>query len=146
MGGGGHRCPAVGQGGGGLADEFGIDQRLVALHVDDDGLRRQAEDLCGFGQAGGAAFVAVGGEHGFDAVRLAGRLNFGGVGGDDDARRAAFACLFGHAHDHGFASDVGQRFARQAAGREAGGDDDGEIHIHAANSSSLSSRASLSSI
>ena len=99
---------------GGTVDEFGGNQRFVALYVDDNGVRRQVQQSGSFRQTGRAAFVCVGSHDGCDAAGRAGRLNVGVVGCNDDARRFAFCRLFGHAHDHGFAVDVRQGFSGQA--------------------------------
>ena len=44
---------------GGAVDEFGGNQRLVALYVDDHQMLRQLQRGGGFGKAGRAAFVSV---------------------------------------------------------------------------------------
>ncbi len=138
-----------------LPDQRGVEQRLVALHVDDDLVVGEAQQLRGLGQAVGARRV-IGARHARrDAVRDDRIAHALVVGGDDDARRAACQRALGHAHDHRLAGDVGQRLARQARRRVARRNQDGEIvqqalgHARAARysySAGVSLRASSSSI
>ena len=64
--------PSVSQQVGALADQRRVDQRLVALHVDDDVVAVQAQQRAGLGQAIAAAGVVDAREHGLDAVLRAG--------------------------------------------------------------------------
>ena len=77
------------------------------------------------------------------------------VGGHDTLRGLAFCGLQGHPNHHGQATDIGQWFVGQAAGRQPGRDQDREtrVLVHGAGvgglgraaSSSLIVRASCSS-
>jgi hypothetical protein len=124
-------------------DQFGVDQRLVALHVDDDLVAIEAQLLAGFGQPVGAAGMVLAGQDGFDAVRLAGRNDRCIVSGDDHARCARRAGALGHAHHHRHARDVGQGFVGQPRRRQACRHQDGEAHSPSSSSDSV--RASFSS-
>ncbi|MNQ73469.1 hypothetical protein D3C85_881990 [compost metagenome] len=105
-----------------------IDQRFVALQVDDDGIERQLERARHFGDAVRARRMVAARHAHFHAMRGAGGADGFVVGGDDDAHGARQGCLLGHAHHHGFAAQVSQRLARQARRGQAGRDDDDERH------------------
>ena len=112
-----------------------IDQRLVALQVDDDGVGRQVQRARHFGDAVRARRM-VGARHAhFHVVRGAGGADVVVVGGDDDAGGARQGRLLGHAHHHGLAAQVGQRLVGQARRGQAGRDDDDERHPYSTASS-----------
>ena len=107
MGGGCHRRVAVGKLLGNAVNQRAGNHRFVALHVHDDFVFRQPQDLHGFGKAGAAALVRAVGEDAVDAVRGAGSLNVGVVGGDNHAAGGALPGAFGNADHHRLAVDVG---------------------------------------
>ena len=110
-------------------DRFGdrarVDQRLVALHVDDDVAVERRGDL---GQAIGAGRVI-----GARQPDVAAELGHAGgdaqiVGRDDDARhdgRRRGAPI--HVLDHRTAVDVGERLAGESRRGESGGDDGDDV-------------------
>src|SRR5882762_5609576 len=51
------------------------------------------------------------------------------VGGDVDFTRAAFARPFGYSHDHGPASNIGERLSGKPARGESRRDNGGEGHV-----------------
>src|SRR5690606_31558265 len=63
-----------------------VDQRLVALDIDDYGVVAPAHLLGDLGQAVGSGSVIGASQRGIETVRQGGRLDGGVVGGDDDAR------------------------------------------------------------
>src|SRR5258706_8147157 len=74
--------------------------------------------------------------HGLKAGPLDGLRDVAVIRGHIDALRAAFARALCDPHDHRLASDVGERLARKAAGRETRRDDGGESAFHSLTSSS----------
>ena len=136
-------------------DQRRVDQRLVALHVDDDVVAVQAEQR--------------------RRPRRGGRCRWRGRRGSARPRRRASRRprrrarrrrrrprararargLARDAHDHRHAADVGQRLVGQARRRQARRDEDGERHARAPQGAGLrrgrggasrAARASLSSI
>ena len=111
---------------GNLTDQRGLEQRLVALHIDHDRLVIERKLRRGFGQAIGASGMIVTGDDGIDAV-LGGRgADSPIVGGDDDAPGAARSCALRDAHHHRLAGDVGKWFAGQPRRREPRGNQNRE--------------------
>lgn len=133
--------------GGHLIDDHRRNQRLVALHIDHDGICCQAKLSSDLGQAISARFMVGTGQQYFGAERTAGFDDAGVVRGDDHAAGATFTRLLPHMLDHRLAGDRQQRLARQARGAQPGRNHHGEIQVHLSRrSSSVSVRASLSSI
>ncbi len=105
-----------------------LEQRLVALHVDDDLVVGQAQRAA----ASASRSVPVGW-----SARVMQRGH--AVRGDGVATRASSVATttraaplalraLGDAHDHRLAGDVGERLAGQARRRVARGNEDGEAH------------------
>ena len=117
MGGGCHRRVAVGKLFGNAVNQRGRNHRLIALHVHNNLVFRQPQQLHRFGKARAAALVGAAGKHAGDVVRSAGSLNIGVVSGNDDAAGVALLGALGNAHNHRLAVDVGKGFVGQAAGR-----------------------------
>src|SRR5258708_13756335 len=63
------------------------------------------------------------------AVPLSGRRNVAVVGGHVYVARAAFARPLRHSHDHGPASNIGERLSREPTGRKSRRDNGGEGHV-----------------
>ncbi|MNL37960.1 hypothetical protein D3C87_1601390 [compost metagenome] len=144
MDGGAHRgLRSRGQRGGDGVDQRGVDQRLVALHVDDDRVTVESELFAGFGQPVGAAGVVLAGEQRLDAVRLAGVDDGSVIAGHHHAKGAGLAGTLRHAHDHRQAGDVGQRFVGKSRRSQPGRHQNGEAHRPSSSSDSV--RASFSS-
>ena len=105
------------------AYELRLDQRLVALHVDDDALRRIAAQGGNFSNAVGARRVIRAGQH-RRVTMLLGRLRDSSmVCRYYDLCGTACAGLVGNPYHHRFAGDVEQRLARQPRRRVTRGDD-----------------------
>ena len=99
----------------GGADQLRFDQRLVALHVDDDRIGRITALRGDFRDAVGAGRM-IGARHNRrEAVGLDRRGDLRMVGSDDDFGRAAGARAFGDMHDHRAAGDVERAFFPAAA-------------------------------
>src|SRR5258708_21496632 len=83
------------------------------------------------------------------AVPLSGRRNVAVVGGHVYVARAAFARPLRHSHDHGPASNIGERLSREPTGRKSRRDNGGEGNVKdlrrgpPAHSFTSSSRGSL---
>ena len=105
-----------------------IDQGLVALHIDDDLVVGQAQDLAGLGQAVAAAGVVAACQHGAHAMRGAGLHHALVVACHDDRSGSGLGRLLGHANDHRFARQVRQRLVRQSRGCQARWNQHGESH------------------
>jgi len=148
LGQGGHaRFGVGGEVGGNLIDHAWRDQRLVTLHVDHDGIGRQAKFCGDFGQAIGAGVMVFAGQHRLGAKPLAGFDDARIVGGHHHTLGAAFAGLFPHPLDHRLVADELQRLARQTGRCVAGRNDNGKGGGHLSRRSSVVRvRASLSSI
>ena len=151
-----HALAALGEQGGAGIDQRRLDQRLVALHVDDDLVVAQAERVARLGDPIAAVGMMRRRQQRSDAVRGAGRDDLGVVRGDDDARGPRPRGLLRDADDHRHAADVRERLARQASRRQPGRNEDDERHAQRPPSPSAaggvgavsrpSERASLSSI
>lgn len=124
-----------------------IDQGFVTLHIDDQGLIVQAQEVAGFGQTVAARDVVHAGEDGLNAVRLAGLHDALIVGRHHTALCGAALRLLGHAHHHRCATNVGQGFVGQAARRHARRDQHGEGVVGGgAHVEGLASRSASSSV
>ena len=147
VGGGAHaRLRGVGQHLGHGVDECGVDQRLIALHIDHHGIAVQAEQGAGLGQAVAAARVVRVGQNSANAVGGTGIGNGGAVSGHHHLGRLTAQRLLGNTHHHGGTANVGQGFVRQARGGQPRRDQNVKAHgARAWSSSSLKVRASPSS-
>jgi hypothetical protein len=105
-------------------DQLRLEQRLVALNVDDDGLVVEPKLLRGFREAIGSGRMRASGHQNIDAVIGNRRPDALVVGGDDDARRTAGTRALGNPHDHRLAGDIQQRLARETRRRVARRDQD----------------------
>ena len=134
----GRICQQLGHGVG----QGGVHQRLIALHVDHNRVVRQAQNVAGLGQAVAAAGVVGAGQHRFNAVRLAGSNDLGAVACHYHAghgewllahlsgsahlrvpawvgvgvRARAHVHALRYPHNHGQASNIGQRLVGQPRG------------------------------
>jgi len=122
------RVAMIGQLRGHRANKVGRHARFVALDVDHDEVVRPAAGGSNFGDAVGAGSVLWPRHHGFVPVFRDRILNSAIVCGDYDLQTLLIARAIGNVDHHGFAGDVGERFAGQARRRVAGGNDDGEVH------------------
>jgi hypothetical protein len=86
-------------------------QRLIALHIDHDGVIRPSTLFNYFGDAIGTAGVASFGQACFKTVLTHHIGNRVMIGGDPDLLRAAQGCLFGNPHYHRFTGNQQQRLA-----------------------------------
>jgi hypothetical protein len=93
-------------------DQRGWDQRLIALHVDDDLIPVQTQMRAGLGQTVTAADVVASCHQGLHAVLHAGLDDATVVGGDHDLLRATGLRLVRHAHDHRQTRQVEQGLVR----------------------------------
>jgi hypothetical protein len=120
------RFPAAQQAGD-LPDQQGIDQRLVALHVDDDMTGSVAPARSDFGQPVRPRRVTCVRHHRLVAVPRGGGRNALVVRGDQHFVRAAPAGLVSHSHHHWPSGQIDERLAGQAGGGVAGGNDYREL-------------------
>ena len=67
------------------ADQTGLDQRLVALHVDDEVVAVEAEQFARFGEAVAAGRMIGARQQRTDAMSGASSDDVRVIGGDDDA-------------------------------------------------------------
>ncbi len=111
-----------------LADQRRLDQRLIALHVDDDSPGPQAPARGNLCNAVGPGFMVLAGDHRCKSVSCDRLGDSRMVGCHHDVRRAAGPRAFGDVHHHGLAVEVGERLARKPGGSVARGDDDHELH------------------
>src|SRR5258708_26647303 len=102
-----------------------FDHRLIALDIDDQTVRREAEALYNLRDPVGARGMVVTGHYGPMAVPLYGRRNVAVVGGHVYVARAAFARPLRHSHDHGPASNIGELLSREPTGRKSRRDNGG---------------------
>ncbi|MNH10270.1 hypothetical protein D3C79_697440 [compost metagenome] len=122
-------------------------QRLVALDIDDNGVRSQPELGGHFGQTVSARIMIFTGHQHFSAKGLADLVDTGIISGNHHATGAALACLLPDMLDHRLAGNRQQRLARQAGGSQACRNHHSESQAHLSRrSSSVRVRASLSSI
>jgi hypothetical protein len=106
--------------------ERGIEEGLVALHVDDDVAVGEPQACGGLGEPVGAGRMVLARHADLDAMALARIAHHRVVGGDHDAGGRALHRTLGHPHDHRLARDVGERLARQPRRGIAGRDEHGE--------------------
>ena len=97
-----------------LDDDLRFDQRLVALHIDDDRIAMPAKLLDDLGQPIGAGRMVAARHQRGDFVRLGGGPNFRMVGRHPDFFRSRQPGAFGDPHDHRLAAKIEQRLGRQA--------------------------------
>ena len=109
------------------ADQTRRNQRLVALHIDDDCVIGKALRRRDFGDAVGARSMVRTRHHCRAAMRLCGAHDISVISGDNDFRRTTLPRAICDMRDHRLAADVEERFARQAGRRKTRGDDDDEI-------------------
>ncbi|MGF6790849.1 hypothetical protein OKW27_005186 [Paraburkholderia sp. 35.1] len=105
---------------GDAAHERRVDQRLVALHVDDDRVVAPAETRRHFRETVGARRMVGAREYRVEAVVSRRVEHFLRVRRDQHLLRARFARALRDAHDHRFAADVRERLVGQTRRREAG--------------------------
>ncbi len=130
---GGDRRPfRVGEQGRNRADQPRLDERLVALDVDDDGLRLEPETLGDLGDPVGAGGMIAARHHSLEPRPLDGVRDIAMIGRDIYPVGAALACALRDPHDHRLAAEIGERFPRNARGREARRNDGGEMHTREA--------------
>ena len=99
---GGHVALRIGsQGGRDLCDDARRYERLVALDVDHDALRRQTQQRTGFGNPVGAGGVLLAGEQGLYAMARTGLEHARAVGADHHALGAALRGALRDTHHHG---------------------------------------------
>jgi len=108
------------------ADKLRRHQRLVALHIDHNGVVRPSALLDDFGDAVRAAGVGVLGQAGLEAVLVHDIGDGVMIGGDPDLLRAALCRLFGNPHHHRLSGNRQKRLAGQPGGSVARRNDDVE--------------------
>ena len=98
--------------------QFGVNEGFIALHVDDDIVVIQAEQMAGFSQSVAAGGMVGAGQDGGHTVLVAGVNNGRTVAGhhhtNGHALQRQVADLLGHAHHHRHPGYVSQRFVGQA--------------------------------
>ena len=109
-----------------FANKRRLEQRFVALNVDDDGAVVERKGRRGFGQAIGAGRMVGAGHDCIDAVRRDRPEDSLIVGRNDDPRGTPGTRALGDAHDHGLAANVRQWLSGQPRRCVAGGNKDGE--------------------
>ena len=98
-----------------FADQGRGDQRLVTLNVHDNLVRRELEQLGGFGQAVCPRGVVRPREQGFNAVLGCGVADPRRVGGDGHPPCTRLQGAPGDSDHHRHAVQIGQRLVGQAA-------------------------------
>src|SRR6266446_3179099 len=106
----------------------GFDHRLVALDVYDQALRGKPEALYNLRDPVSARGMVAAGHYGLMAVPFYRCSDVAVVGGHVNAARAAFSRPIGDSHDHGPASNIGERLSGKPAGCESRRDNGGEGH------------------
>ena len=89
-----------------LRHQFGVDQRFIALHIDDDRLVVPAALLDDFGQTIGAGRMVSTGQQHRMAVLLRGGEDVGMIGGNPDLLGPGKCRSFGDADDHRLAAQI----------------------------------------
>ena len=140
------RVAVCGEIGGDAPDERGLDQRLIALHIDNDMRAGIAAPRDDFGNAIGAGGMPARGHDRLEAVAPGRVRDAPIIGGDEHFRGAAPARLLGDAHHHRLARNVRERLAREACRRVAGGNDDAEPHTSSSGGSLRASSSSMTGI
>ena len=140
---------------GDAANQRRLEQGLVALHIDDNGVVGEPERRRGFGEPIGPRRMVAPGEHGLDAMRSRCSADALIVGRDRDTLRAARLRPLGDADHERLAGDVGERLPRQPRRRVARGNENSEAqrepaiatdHSYSAGSSLRASSSSMTGI
>src|SRR5712691_8589008 len=105
-----------------------FDHRLVALDVYDQAIRRKPEALYNLRDPVSARGMVAASHYGLMAVPFYRCRDVAVVGGHVYAARAAFSRPIGDSHDHGPASNIGERLSGKPAGCESRRDNGGEGH------------------
>src|SRR3989449_7454712 len=105
--------------------EARFDHRLVALDVDDQAVRRKPEALYNLRDPVSTRGMVAAGHYGLMAVPFYRCRDVAVVGGHVNAARAAFSRPIGDSHDHGPASNIGERLSGKPAGCESRRDNGG---------------------
>ena len=117
----------IGKGLGDAVDEGRIDEGLVTLNIDHDGVIRQVEQRTGLRQPVAATGMIGTGCQGLEAG-VAARLNHARiVGGNRDLAGPAQRRTLSDSNDHWLPPDVGQRLVWQAHRRHACGNQDNKF-------------------
>ena len=95
-----------------LQDDLRLDQGLVALHIDDDGVAAPATLFDDFGQTVGAGRVVAARHERCDFVRLGDGPDLRMISCHPDLLGARQSRPLGHPDNHRLATEIKQRFAR----------------------------------